>query len=127
LKTELASVPINPKVAKSDVHSDIAQTTYKMVLDNIDGKKVYGWISIPNCPGPFGAVLNLPSFGQGPIGPVNYEARDGIIGVSISIHDYDCEQWVPDSIAYQPIDNYFSRHTNYYKWGILGYTWRSQV
>jgi cephalosporin-C deacetylase len=120
LKQELASVPINPTVSKSDVYSDIAQTTYKMVLDNIDGKKVYGWISIPNCPGPFAAVLHLPSYGQGPVGPVNYEATDGIIGVAISIHDYDCEQWVPDSIAYRPIDNYFSRHTNYYKWGILG-------
>ncbi len=120
LKTELASVPINPKVTKSDAHSDISQTTYKMILDNIDGKKVYGWISIPNCPGPFAAVLHLPSFGQGPVGPVSYEATDGIIGVSISIHNHDCEEWAPDSIAYQPPDYYFSRHTNYYKWGILG-------
>lgn len=120
LKTQLASVPLNPQVTQSAALSDAAQTTYKMVLDNIDGKKVYGWISIPNCPGPFAAVMHLPSFGQAPVGPVNYEAVDGIIGVSISIHDYDCEQWVPDTIAYAPRHHYFNRHTNYYKWSILG-------
>jgi len=120
LKTQLATVPLNPKITQRPDLSNEAQTTYKMVLDNIDGKKVYGWISIPHCPGPFAAVMHLPSFGQAPVGPVNYEAADGIIGVSISIHDYDCEQWVPDTIAYSPRHHYFDRHTNYYKWSILG-------
>lgn len=120
LKTELAAVPLNPQITQRADLSDAAQTTYKMVLDNIDGKKVYGWISIPNCPGPFAAVMHLPSFGQAPVGPVNYEAVDGIIGVAISIHDYDCEQWAPDTIAYSPRFHYFNRHTNYYKASILG-------
>lgn len=120
LKTELATVPLNPTITQRADLSNEAQTTYKMVLDNIDGKKVYGWISIPNCPGPFAAVMHLPSFGQAPVGPVNYEAADGIIGVAISIHDYDCEQWVPDDIAYAPKHHYFSRQTNYYKAAILG-------
>ena len=120
LKTALAAVPLNPKITERPDLSNEAQTTYKMVLDNIDGKKVYGWISIPNCPGPFAAVMHLPSFGQAQVGPVNYEAADGIIGVAISIHDYDCEQWVPGDIAYSPKHHYFSRHTNYYKAAILG-------
>lgn len=120
LKTELAAVPINPQITMNPDLSNEAQTTYKMVLDNIDGKKVYGWISIPNCPGPFGAMLTLPSFGSGPIGPSNFDAFDGIIGVSVSIHDYDCELSTPDSIAYAPKDHFFKRHTNYYKAAILG-------
>jgi len=120
LKTELAAIPINPQVTMRPDLSNEAQTTYKMVLDNIDGKKVHGWISIPNCPGPFGAVLTLPSFGSGPIGASNFDAFDGIIGVSISIHDFDCEQVVPANIAYAPKDHYFNRQTNYYKAAILG-------
>ncbi|HND89137.1 MAG TPA: acetylxylan esterase, partial [Saprospiraceae bacterium] len=120
LKTELAAVPINPQVTQRPDLSDQAQTTYKMVLDNIDGKKVYGWISIPNCPGPFSAIMHLPSFGSFPLGPVSFEAFDGRIGIAISIHDYDCEQWVPETIAYAPRDHYYSRYTNYYKAAILG-------
>ncbi|MFZ4634790.1 MAG: acetylxylan esterase, partial [Saprospiraceae bacterium] len=120
LKTELAAIPINPQITMNPDLSNEAQTTYKMVLDNIEGKKVYGWISIPNCPGPFGAILTLPSFGLGPIGASNFDAFDGIIGVSISIHDYDCEQFVPADLAYAPKDHFFNRHTNYYKAAILG-------
>ncbi|MDX2134256.1 MAG: acetylxylan esterase [Saprospiraceae bacterium] len=120
LKTELAAVPINPQITRRDDHSSQAQTTYKMVLDNIDGKKVYGWISIPNCPGPFAAILSLPSFGNFPVGPNTFDAADGAIGVAISIHDYDCEETVPDTIAYAPGGHFLDRNTNYYKAAILG-------
>ncbi len=120
LKTELGKVPINPQITRRDDHSNQAQTTYKMVLDNIDGKKVYGWISIPNCPGPFAAILSLPSFGNFPVGPNTFDAADGAIGVAISIHDYDCEETVPGNIAYSPGGHFLDRNTNYYKAGILG-------
>jgi cephalosporin-C deacetylase-like acetyl esterase len=120
LKRELALIPINPQVVLSTQHSDAAQTTYRMTLDNIEGKKVHGWISIPNCPGPFSAVLTLPPFGSVPVGPSNFLAVDGIIAVDISIHDYDCEQFVPASIAYQPNNHFLDRETNYYKAALLG-------
>lgn len=120
LKRELALIPINPQVVLSTQHSDAAQTTYRMTLDNIEGRKVHGWISIPNCPGPFGAVLTLPPFGSVPIGPSNFLAVDGIIAVDISIHDYDCEQFVPADIAYQPNNHFLNRETNYYKAALLG-------
>ncbi len=117
---QLNTVPFEPKITKRMDKSSERQTTYKIVLNNIDGKKVYGWVSIPNCEGPFSAVFSIPSYGRAPIGPLTYMADDGVIAVTMSIHNYDCEQEVPKAIAYQPENHYFDRHTNYYRAAILG-------
>jgi cephalosporin-C deacetylase-like acetyl esterase len=120
LKDELAVVPINPQLTYRADRSDWNQQTYKLELDNIDGKKVHGWVSIPNCPNPLPAILKLPAFGNQTVGPFFWTAKKGAIVVSISIHDYDPEQWVPDHIAYQPSCYFDDRDQNYYKWAILG-------
>ena len=116
----LATIPVNPKVTKREDKSSNRQTTYKIELDNIDGKKVYGWVSIPNCEGPFSTVFTIPSYGRAPIGPVWYDADDGVIAATMSIHNYDCEVEVPKEIAYQPDNHYFNRNENYYRAAILG-------
>ena len=116
----LTSVPLNEKVTMRDDKSSDNQITYKVELDNIEGKKVYGWLSIPNCEGPFSAVLTIPSYGRAPIGPLTYHADEGVIAVTMSIHDYDCEKEVPKEIAYQPEDHYFDHRSNYYRTSILG-------
>lgn len=120
LKNELAQVPINPVLIPSPINSSDLQTTYKMILDNIDGKKVYGWISIPTCPGPFPAIVTFPPFGSDPINTTFYDAIDGAIGISLSIHDYDCELPVPDTIAYYPTIHFHQRHTNVFKTALTG-------
>ena len=120
LKDQLADIPINPQVTFRADKSSNKQSTYKILLDNIDGKKVHGWVSIPNCPGPFPAILDLPPFGRQTIGPSTDMANRGAITVAISVHDYDVEQMVPDQIAYKPQDSFKDRHTNYFKWSILG-------
>lgn len=120
LKNELSQVPMNALITERPDKSNAAQNTYKMILDNIDGKKVYGWISVPNCDGPFSAILELPPFGTQIINPVDYYAQDGAIGVAISVHDYDCEQEVPGNIAYSPNNHFYDKNTNYYKAAILG-------
>lgn len=120
LKNQLASIPIAPQVTFRADKSSNKQSTYKILLDNIDGKKVHGWVSIPNCPGPFPAILDLPPFGRQTIGPSTDMANRGAITVAISVHDYDVEQMVPDHIAYKPQDSFKDRHTNYFKGSILG-------
>ena len=120
LKNQLVNTPINPQVTFRADKSSNKQSTYKILLDNIDGKKVHGWVSIPNCPGPFPAILDLPPFGRQTIGPSTDMANRGAITVAISVHDYDVEQMVPDNIAYKPQDSFKDRNTNYFKWSILG-------
>ena len=117
---ELKNTPMNPTFYKVKEQSGDFQTTYKVILDNVGNKKVYGWISIPNCEGPFSTVLTVPSYGRAPIGPLTYVANDGLIAATFSIHNYDIEKEVPKEIAYQPEDHYFNRHTNYYRSSILG-------
>lgn len=95
-------------------------STYKLQLDNIDNKRVSGWITIPDCDGTFPVILTLPPFGSGRIEPEYFQAQLGAISVAISIHDYDCEQFVPGNIAYQPLDHFGNRNTNYYLSSILG-------
>lgn len=120
LKTELANIPINPQLTLDSAKSSVAQKTYKMILDNIEGKKVYGWISVPNCPGPFSAILILPFWGYYAVLPTSYDRIPGAINVFISVHDYDCELVVPSTIGYMPPTHFYDKHTNYYKASILG-------
>ena len=120
LKTQLSTVPINPQLTYRGDKSDGQQTTYKMTLDIIDGRKVQGWISFPNCWLQQPAIIALPSYGTQPITPFTWVAARGAIVVSLSIHDHDPEQTVPGSLAYQPACHYVDRETNYFKWAILG-------
>ncbi|MCI5082309.1 MAG: acetylxylan esterase [Saprospiraceae bacterium] len=119
-KVALQVVPINTQLTYRSDKSSPQQNTYKILLNNIDGKKVHGWVSIPNCEGPFPAILHLPPFGKQKIGPATDMAQEGAITVAISVHDYDVEQTVPDAIAYKPQDSFQDRETNYFKWSILG-------
>lgn len=118
---QLNNIPINPIITpRPDRQALPGLTTYKMQLANIDGKIVSGWITIPNCEGPFPAVLTLPPFGKQRIDPEYFQAVLGVIAVTISIHSYDCEQIVPDNIGYRPVDHFKKKEENYYKAGILG-------
>jgi len=116
-KATLASVPINPVV--TFFQNNQYSKTYRMQLDQVNGRRVYGYIVIPNGPGPFPATLEMPPYGDVPnlaTPNVNLAEQAGVIAVSISIHNVLPNQ--VDQNAYLP-DNFADKNESYYRWAIL--------
>ena len=96
------------------------QTTYTFSLANIEGRRTYGYISIPKGSGPFPASITLPPYGtsQAVVGADTESAeKGGMIAVSISIHNRPVNQDDPN--AYEPDDN-TDRDKFYYRYGLIG-------
>ena len=113
-KAELAAVPMDPNLTYYAGNS--YTTTYKIDLAQIDGRRVYGYISIPSGAGPFPAILELPAYGSGAntVSPGDFIAeRGGAISMKISIHNGPLNQGDPN--AYEPneiddADNIYIRY-----------------
>lgn len=116
VKAELAQVPIDPQVT---LHSQTtASKTYRVNLGGLDGRRVYGYISVPTTSGPFGAILQVPAYGSFPGNayPVPFIAENmGMIAMSISIHNAEPDTQDPN--AYQP-DNPLIPEENYYRYAL---------
>ena len=96
------------------------QTTYTFSLANIEGRRTYGYISIPKGSGPFPASITLPPYGtsQAVVGADTESAeKGGMIAVSISIHNSPVNQEDPN--AYDPDDN-TDKDKFYYRYGLIG-------
>ena len=117
-KQDLSTVPINPVVTIYD--STTYSKTYRIMLDNIDGRKVYGYLSVPISTGPYPAVIILPPYGIVPnitVPEIGLAERAGVLAFSVSIHNVLPDTQDPN--AYEP-DNYADKNENYYKYGLLG-------
>jgi len=96
------------------------QTTYTFSLANIEGRRTYGYISIPKGSGPFPASITLPPYGtsRAVVGADTESAeKGGMIAVSISIHNRPVNQDDPN--AYEPDDN-TDKDKFYYRYGLIG-------
>jgi len=96
------------------------QTTYTFSLANIEGRRTYGYISIPKGSGPFPASITLPPYGTShAVAGADTESAEkgGMIAVSISIHNTPVNQDDPN--AYLPDDN-TDRDRFYYRYGLIG-------
>ncbi|MFK7983085.1 MAG: acetylxylan esterase, partial [Saprospiraceae bacterium] len=96
------------------------QTTYTFSLANIEGRRTYGYISVPKGNGPFPASITLPPYGTSSsvVGADRESAeKGGMIAVSISIHNRPVNQDDPN--AYKPDDN-TDREKFYYRYGLIG-------
>lgn len=115
---EINNVPLNPVVTM--VSSTTYTDSYSVVLDHIDGRKVYGYLSVPKSTGPFPAVISLPPYGSAANITViedQLAERAGVLSFSVSIHNVAPNQVDPN--AYSP-DNYEDEDGNYYKYALLG-------
>ncbi len=115
-KAELATIPHDPELAFH--YSSSYSTTYRINLATVQGRRVYGYISVPIGQGPFPAVLSLPSFGSAAniTKPQEYLAeRGGALSMVISIHNVDPTQEDPN--AYLPND-ITDPHKMYFKMAV---------
>ncbi len=92
---ELAQVPMDPKLEKSEKFSSDQVTCYRISLANVGGKRVHGWISVPKGAGPFPGVLTVPGAGVYGILPDRYHAALGALSMNIIIHDIPVDE-TPD-------------------------------
>ncbi|MEM9919867.1 MAG: acetylxylan esterase [Bacteroidota bacterium] len=117
-KAKLDAIPMDANV---QLHTRSAQsTTYRVDLANIDDRRVYGYVTIPDGAGPFPAILTLPSAGNIPnisVPEVFMAELANVIAMSISIHNAAPDQADPN--GYLP-DDITDREGNYYKQAILG-------
>lgn len=116
-KSQMREIPSNPQLIPHSMNN--FNDTYKLVMDHLDDRKVYAYITIPKGEGPFPAFLVMPSFGGGPghVRPGNNEsAQIRSIVISMSIHNADPEegdidQYIPNDIS--------SKTGNYYRYGFM--------
>ena len=112
------SLPIDPQIAY--LSENIYQTSYTFSLSNIEGRRIYGYISVPKGNGPFPASIALPPYGSSNsiVGPdLESSERGGMIAVSLSIHNAPVNQNDPN--AYKPDVN-SNEQEYYYRYGLIG-------
>jgi cephalosporin-C deacetylase len=126
-RKELANVPTSPQVSQSIQFSTDRVTCYRVTLNNIADKKVYGWLAVPKGEGPFPAVLTLPGAGVYGIKPDIKTAELGALSMNIIIHDVPADE-PPDfykKLGAGPLKDYRdkgmdNKNKNYYRAAILG-------
>ena len=101
VKGQLATVPMNAQV--TPYNSTTYSTSYTVSLGNIDGRKVYGMLTVPKGTGPYPVVLKMPPYGSFPIPPeVQFAERTNAITLALTIHNAPVTQTDPN--AYSPND-----------------------
>jgi cephalosporin-C deacetylase len=103
-KDALKVIPLNPILTPT---ADLANGSKQFILqlDGIDGRKVYGYLSIPKGTGKFPAVLSLPPFGEGAFnsdGLMNGDFTDKANAISLIINVHNAPPNQVDPNAYKP-------------------------
>ena len=102
-KNILAGIPIDAQVTFHS--SSTYATTYRVNLANIDNRRVYGYLSVPNGPGPFPAFVHFPPYGDVAnmaLPDVELAERGNVLAFSIGIHNVEPDEIDPN--AYEPND-----------------------
>ena len=119
-KGKLAAVPMNPQLSEMQTLPN-GSKVYMISLDQIDNRKVWGYLCVPSGGGKFPAVLSLPPFGTSPLQPdqlilTDFAERCGAISMVITAHNVPPNQTDPN--AYRP-DNLDKRDEYYANYMIL--------
>ena len=116
-KALLAAIPMDAQVTL--LYDRAHSTTYTISMSNINGRRAYGYISIPKGAGSFPAIITLPPFGAtvNNVIPEDFLAENAnVISLSLSIHNAPVGQTDPN--AYRP-DDITNREGIYYRYGVL--------
>lgn len=117
--TAAKALPLNPVL--TFVHSTARSTTWLLQLDHLDGRKIYGYLSVPIAPAgsQFPALVHFPplGFNAGLVHPLDYMTDElGCLTLALSIHNASPDQ--TDPLAYQPNDA-TNRNNIYYRYAVL--------
>jgi len=120
IRTQLDNVPFNLNVVEDPNFASDYSTTYQISLGNIDGHRVYGYMTIPNTAGPFTGLIRFPPFGNSDaVQPdLSMSERLGAIVISISPHNVPVTVNLPQGEQYQP--DIGLTDTVFYRWAFAG-------
>lgn len=128
-KALVRAIPADVQLEKVDEHSTEKQETYRISIANINGSRVYGWLSVPTGEGKHPAILTVPAAGYRPYGPGKAYAEQGFIAMTMYAHNYPInlapEKY--DELSKTELLNYphqgkESRDTYYFRRVFLGCT-----
>lgn len=86
LKRQAACPPV--ELEKLDAYSTDSYTSYLVKVPAIDGTVIYGFLTEPNAPGKYPAVVQLPGAGPGYCDPNTEWAARGVIALRMNVHAY---------------------------------------
>jgi cephalosporin-C deacetylase len=90
---ELHAVPLDPVVTPDSTRSTPGVRVYKVRYASLGAppRRVYGWYCAPATPGRHAALLVLPGYGDGPVGPPVSLAERGYAALAIQVREHDVE------------------------------------
>ncbi|MEL7022052.1 MAG: acetylxylan esterase, partial [Bacteroidota bacterium] len=118
LKAESAAIPLDPQLTflSSSEYANI----YRLNLANLDGRRVYAYVSIPYGDGNFPAFITFPSFGNNAdlVQPeLTLPQRSGAISIALSVLNTEPDQ--DDPAGYSPND-ITQAEGIFYKYALIG-------
>lgn len=89
--TKAMEIPMDVKLEREERLCDALADDYKISFANVDGTRMYGYISIPKGKGPFPACLTIPGAGPGNTAiPAEYP-RGKVIAMTLNVHAHEVE------------------------------------
>jgi cephalosporin-C deacetylase len=64
LRQPLAATPLGMSLEQDSFYSQPEWRVYRMHYDSLGGCRLFAWLSIPQGPGPFPALLRMPDYGS---------------------------------------------------------------
>ncbi|MEA1997302.1 MAG: acetylxylan esterase [Gemmatimonadota bacterium] len=126
-KAELARIPIDAQLSEVEVQDIPGARRYHVSLANIEGSRIYGWLTVPEGEGPFPSVVVFPGGGVIRKGwrPAYTEA--GLLTLAIEVHGIpmDAEDEVYEKLKWGALAGYTQLgkddpYRYYYRRVILG-------
>lgn len=87
---ELMRIPVDARCEEAPEDKVKGARRYQVSLANVEGSRVYGWLTVPPGSGPFPAVVHIPGapggVGEYMTGPRSEYAEAGMIILALNIH-----------------------------------------
>jgi len=85
-RAELLRIPLDARVEPAPDMEKPGMKVYQVSVANIESSRIYGWLTVPDGPGPFPGVVSLPGAGVSDIGTASSLTQAGMIALRINIH-----------------------------------------
>lgn len=126
-KSELAAIPMDPKMLHIPERSTETVDVYHVDFQNVRNSRIYGVLTVPKGEGKFPAILQVPGAGIRPYSGDAAKAARGAITLQIGIHGIpiDLPQEVYANLATGALNGYWNYNMSdkdlyYYKRVYLG-------
>ncbi len=127
-KALLAQIPMDAQLEEREAPEGV-RSLFKVSLANVDGRRVHGWLALPDTDEPAPGQMTFTAAGVRGISPatVTAWARQGFVSMRIIHHDFDVEISKEDAAALKSgeLAGYYhegrdSRDTYYFRHVFLG-------